>query len=148
VIAVDSNILVYAVREDSPWHEPAMACMRELAEGPAPWAIAWPCIHEFLAIVTHPRIYKPPTPLADAILQVDYWKESPSVQFLGEGPGYWEHLKDLLLMGKVLGPVIHDARVAALCRARGVRELWTADRDYSRFEGLRVRNPLLRRPRR
>ena len=63
MIAVDSNILVYAHREDSPWHAASLQCLTGLAEGRAPWAIPWPCIHEFLAITTHPRIYAPPTPL-------------------------------------------------------------------------------------
>jgi toxin-antitoxin system PIN domain toxin len=143
MIAVDTNILVYSQREDSPWHQAALACIRRLAEGAATWAIPWPCIHEFLAVVTHPRIYKPPTPLEDAVLQVDYWMESPTLKLIGEGPGYWDHLKDLMAAGKVVGPLAHDARVAAICRAHAVRELWTADRDYSRFEGIRPRNPLL-----
>ena len=69
MIAVDTNILVYSVRADSPWHPAALQCLRDLAEGASPWAIAWPCIHEFIAVVTHPRIYKPPTPLRDALLQ-------------------------------------------------------------------------------
>lgn len=69
--------------------------------------------------------------------------ESPTLHLLGEGPGYWEHLKEILAAGKAVGPLIHDGRVAALCRAGGVREIWSADRDYSRFAGLRVRNPLL-----
>jgi len=72
MIAVDSNILVYSMREDSPWHEAALRCMRVLAEGAALWAIPWPCVHEFIAVVTHPRIFKPATPLPDALLQVDY----------------------------------------------------------------------------
>ena len=143
MIAVDSNILVYSVRADSPWHDAALSCIRTLAEGPAPWAIAWPCIHEFIAVVTHPRIYKPPTPLNDAILQVDYWMESPTLRLIGEGPGYWDHLKGLLVAGKTAGPLVHDARMAAVCRNHGVRQFWTADRDYSRFEGIRTRNPLL-----
>jgi len=147
MIAVDTNILVYAVREDSPWHRAALAAVRRLAEGSAAWVIPWPCIHEFLAVVTHPRIYKPPTPLADAIQQVDYWMESPTVRLIGEGPGYWEHLRSLLTAGKGLGPLVHDARVAALCRAHGVDEIWTADRDYSRFPGTLARNPLVGPPR-
>jgi uncharacterized protein len=61
VIALDTNLLVYAHREDSPWHDAAYARLTELAEGRALWAIPWPCLHEFLAIVTHPRIYAPPT---------------------------------------------------------------------------------------
>jgi uncharacterized protein len=143
MIAIDTNILVYSVREDSPWHVAALRAVREAAEGRSPWAIPWPCVHEFLAVVTHPRIYKPPTPLRDAILQVDYWMESPTLRLLGEGPGYWEHLKPMLVAGKVAGPLVLDARVAAICRSHGVREVWTVDRDYSRFRGLPVRNPLL-----
>jgi len=143
VIALDTNILVYAVREDSPWHAAALASVRRLAEGKGPWAIPWPCVHEFLAVVTHPKIYKPPTSLVDAMLQIDYWLESPTVSLIGEAPGYWEQLKPLLFAGKVSGPLVHDARVAAVCRVHGVREIWTADRDYSRFGGIPVRNPLI-----
>jgi toxin-antitoxin system PIN domain toxin len=143
MIAIDTNVLVYSVREDSPWHQAAISCVRRAAEGSAMWAIPWPCIHEFLAIVTHPKIYKPPTPPGDAILQVDYWMESPTLRLLGEPPGYWEFLKSTLAAGKIVGPVVHDARVAAICRANGVREIWTADRDYTRFSGFPARNPLL-----
>ena len=143
MIAIDTNILVYSVREDSPWHRAALACVRRLAEGQGIWAIPWPCLHEFLAIVTHPKIYRPPTPLADAIHQAGYWMESPTLRLIGEPPGYWEHLTSMLTAAKVTGPVVHDARVAAICRASGVREIWTADRDYARFAGFPARNPLL-----
>ncbi len=143
MIAVDTNILVYAVREDSPWHKAAIACMRDLAEGSSTWAIPWPCIHEYIAVVTHPRIYKPPTPLRDALLQVDYWIESPGLRLLGEGLNYWDHLKEILNTSKALGPIVHDAHVLSICLGHGVREIWTADRDFSRFRGIRVRNPLI-----
>jgi uncharacterized protein len=143
MIAVDTNILVYAVREDSPWHKEALECMRYLAEGASTWAIPWPCIHEYLAVVTHPRIYKPPTPLRDALLQVDYWMESPGLRLLGEGLSYWDHLKDILRTGKAIGPIVHDAHAMAICLGHGVREIWTADRDFSRFKGIRTKNPLI-----
>jgi len=143
LIAVDTNILVYAHREDSPWHEAAYACIKELAEASAPWVIPWPCIHEFLSIVTHPGLYRPPTPLKRALEQVEAWVESPSLVLLSESEGYWSELKSLIQAGKVSGAQIHDARIAALCRFHGVRELWTADRDFSRFSGIAVRNPLL-----
>jgi predicted nucleic acid-binding protein len=84
VIAVDTNILIYAHREDSPFHDAAFRRVAGLAEGPAVWAIPWPCVHEFLAIVTHPRIYAPPTPLARALHQVDAWLESPTLALLAE----------------------------------------------------------------
>ncbi len=143
MIAVDTNMLVYSQRQDSPWHKADLACVRSLAEGASTWAIAWPCIHEFIAVVTHPRIYRPPTPLSDALLQVDYWMESPGLRLLGEGPGYWDHLKYALASGKATGPLVHDGHVMAICRDHGVREIWTADRDYSRFGEIPARNPLV-----
>ena len=143
MIAVDTNILVYAHRADSPWHAAAAARLRGLAEGPASWGLPWPCIHEFLAIVTHPRIYAPPSTSAQASKQVRAWMESPTVVLLGETSGYWEQLHALLERGRVAGPRIHDARIAALCLLHGVRELWTADRDFSLFPELDARNPLV-----
>lgn len=142
MIAVDSNILVYAHREDSPWHAAALDGVRGLAEGRPAWAIPWPCLHEFLAVVTHPRIYAPPTPPDLAIAQVEAWLASPSLVLLAEDAGHWPRLRALLAAGQAAGPKIHDARIAAICLQHGVEELWTIDRDFSRFPALRVRNPL------
>ena len=143
MIAVDTNIMVYAHREDSPWHETAYSAVAGLAEGRAIWSIPWPCIHEFLAIVTHPRIFAPPTPLQNAVDQVDAWLESPGLVLLGETENYWTALRALIRAGRVVGPQIHDARITGLCKEHGVSELWTVDRDFSRFPGIRVRNPLV-----
>src|SRR5215208_1622391 len=135
LIAVDINILIYAHREDSPFHEPAAACIAGLAEGAAAWAIPWPCVHEFLAIVTHPRIFSPPRTLEQAFVQIEAWLASPSVTLLAESATHWVTLRSVLTAARVGGPQVHDGRVAALCRQHGVRELWTADRDFSRFTG-------------
>ena len=143
MIALDTNLLVYAHREDSPWHDGAIRCVAELAEGRAAWAIPWPCVHEFLAVVTHPRIYLPPTPLELALDQVAAWIEVPTLVLLGETEGYWEELRRFVAAGRVAGPQVHDARIAALCRHHGIDELWTADRDFSRFPDVTCRNPLL-----
>ncbi len=143
MIAIDTNILVYAHREESEWHQRADACLTQLAESQQPWAIPWPCIHEFLSIATNPRIYKPPTPMSIAKEQVDYWLESPTLSLLGEKPGYWETLAELLDAGQIKGAMVHDARIAALCKQQGVTELWTADRDFSRFQALNTVNPLV-----
>lgn len=143
MIAVDSNILVYAHRQDSAWHDAAYACLLRLAEGRAAWAIPWPCVHEFLAIVTHPRIYAPATPLEIALDQVQAWLESPSLALFSETDDYWQELRPLLRTARASGPRVHDARIAALCLQHGVAELWSADRDFSRFPTLKVRNPLV-----
>ena len=142
MIAVDTNILVYAHRRDAEFHPAAARRLRELAEGRATWAIPWPCLHEFVAFVTHPRIWDPPSSTRQAVEQVDAWLESPTLVLLGEPPGYWPTLRRLLEEGRVTGPLVHDARVAAICLAHGVREFWTVDRDFGRFPRLRVRNPL------
>ena len=139
----DTNILVYAHREESPFHIAAYACIAVLASGAARWAIPWPCLHEFLAVVTHPRIYAPPTPLDRALDQVEAWLESPTLAVLTESAEHWPVLRDLLVIGHIAGPRVHDARIAALCRQHGVRELMSADRDFSRFAGLAVTNPLV-----
>ena len=145
MIAIDANLLVYAHRRDSEWHDAAAQCLRECAQGRAPWALPWPCVHEFYSIVTHPRIFAPPSPIASAVDQIDAWLESPTVVLISESTTHWSELRQLLLAGRVGGPQVHDARVAALCLTHGVRELWTADRDFSRFPSLVTRNPLANR---
>ena len=142
MIAVDTNLLVYAHRADTGFHAPASTMITRLAESPGAWAIPWPCVHEFLAIVTHPRIFAPPTPLAGALDQVRAWLESPSLVLLSESEGYAVTLVETLGESRVSGSKIHDARVAALCLHHGIDELWTADRDFGRFPQLRTHNPL------
>lgn len=142
MIALDTNLLVYSHREDSLFHAPAWDRVSQLASQRSAWAIPWPCVHEFLAIVTHPRIYKPPTPLSIALETVRSWFESPNLVLLCEGPDYLCELTRLLESGQISGPKVHDARIAALCLSHGVSELWSADRDFSRFPSLKVRNPL------
>lgn len=142
--AVDTNVLVYSHREDSSFHRKAAEAVKSLCESPLDWAIPWPCIYEFYAIVTHPRIYHPPTPSYDALQQIEAWLESPSLILLGEPPGgYWPLLRHILEAANVNGPLVHDSRVAALCLAHHVGVIWSADRDFSRFPGLQVENPLV-----
>jgi uncharacterized protein len=143
VIALDTNVLVYAHREDAPLHAAAFERVAELAESGAPWSIPWPCLHEFFAIVTHPRIYSPPTPRARAMDQIEAWLESPTLVLLSESTAHWPQLRALLERARVAGPLVHDARVAALCLQHGVKTLWTADRDFARFTPLQAVNPLV-----
>lgn len=145
MIAVDTNLLVYAHREDSPFHDRALVRVSELAGSASAWAIPWPCLHEFYAVVTHPRVYNPPTTPSQAMAQIEAWLESPSLVLLTESPAHWSALKDLLARARVRGPVVHDARVAALCLQHGVKTLWSADRDFARFAPLHAVNPLVAR---
>jgi uncharacterized protein len=139
MIAVDTNILVYAHRGDSPFQEAALERIVSLAEGVVLWAIPWPCLHEFLAIVTHPRIYAPPTPLARALDQIDAWLESPILRLLAETEMHWPKLRALLTRGRIEGPQIHDARIAALCQQHGVANCGrptATSADFQRCESL------------
>ena len=99
-------------------------------------------MYEFLAVVTHARIYAPPTPLPDALLQIQAWMESASLVLLGESEGFFPMLEKMLRKSRVVGAGVHDARIAALCVSHGVKTLLSADRDFSRFPQLRTRNPL------
>lgn len=143
MIAVDTNILVYAHRVESPHFDKAFSRLKELAESRAAWAIPWPCLHEFLGVATHPRIHNPPTPIDVALEQVEIWFQSPRLALLAESEHHWSELRAIIKAGRVTGPRIHDARIAAICRQHGVRELWSVDRDFSRFPGLATVNPLV-----
>ena len=143
MIAVDSSLLIYAHRRDNEAYPVARARLEVLATGPAQWAIPYPCVHEFIRNVTDHRIYADPTPLDRAFDQVNAWVKSPTVRLLGEGTAHLDLLGRVAHEGRARGAAIHDARIAAICLEHGVRELWTADRDFGRFASLKTRNPLV-----
>ncbi len=143
MIAVDTNILVHAQREDSPHHARAAAALGGLASGRTPWAVPWPCLHELVAVLTHPRIYVPPTPMSVALAAVEALGSVPTLRLIGETADHAGLLAGLLRDAPgVVGPRVHDARIAAICLGHGVSELWSADRDFSWFPRLQVSNPL------
>jgi toxin-antitoxin system PIN domain toxin len=143
MIAVDANVLVYAHRPDSPFHSRAAAAVRVLAEGSAIWALPWPCLHEFYGVVTSPRVFPAdPTPPPVALDQIVAWSESPTVRLLAESSLHLRTLGELLEPSGLVGPAVHDAKIAAICLDHGVRELLTMDRDFSRFPALTTRSLL------
>ena len=143
MIAVDTNLLVYAHRGDAVFHSRARQAVASLAESKTPWAIPWPCIHEFYSAATNLRAYKPASTAAAASSQLEAWFASPSLVLLHESAQHWATLRRLLLDARVAGGLVHDARVAAICLDHDVSELWSADRDFNRFPSLKVRNPLI-----
>ena len=142
MVAVDTNLLVYAHRTDSPFHNEARALVESLARNTATWAIPWPCAHEFIAVVTNARIFKTPTPLETALKQLRTLADLPQIVLLAEGDGYLPLLEQLATAARTRGGAIHDARIAAICLYHGVAELLSANRDFSLFPSLPVRNPL------
>jgi toxin-antitoxin system PIN domain toxin len=139
--AADTNVLVYAHITASRHHQQATRILRELSESPFPWAIPWPCIYEFLRVVTHPRIYHPPSPPEVALEDLAHIFGSPSLQLLSETPRHQELMDALIRETGVTGNLIHDAHIAVLCLEHGVREFITGDRDFSRFAALKITNP-------
>lgn len=143
MIAVDTDVLVYAHRREVNEHAQARQLVTTLAEGDqGSWAIPWPCIYEFFSVVTNVRIWKSlaSTP-AQAWGQVEAWMGSPTLSLLSEPPDFAPVLAQLALLPRVRGPLIHDARVAAICLAHGVEALLSRDRDFTLFPALPVRNP-------
>jgi toxin-antitoxin system PIN domain toxin len=139
--AIDTNVLVFAEISSSQHHTKARALLTELAEGGHPWAIPWPCVYEFLRVVTHPRVFHPPVPLDRALSDLQGILGSPSLRLLQETPRHPQVMEEVLKSGGVAGNLIHDAHIAALCIEHGVSELLTGDRDFERFKGLKVTDP-------
>ncbi len=141
MIAVDSNILVYAHKRAAPFHAEAKAALSGLASSTDTWAIPWPCVHEFFAVVTNPRVFTPASTPAEAIAQLEAWASAPNVRLLAESRHHLAQLTSLVLP-RVAGPAVHDAKIAAICLDHGVRALLTMDRDFSRFPALKTRSLL------
>lgn len=142
MIALDTNLLVYAHREEMPLHQPALDSLTGVVQSGQAWALPWPCVHEFIGTVTNRRALPEPTPVEVAIASM---REliATGVRLLGESSAHLDILDRLVTTGRVTGPKVHDARIAAICLGHGVSELWTADRDFSYFPELRTRNPLI-----
>jgi hypothetical protein len=139
--ALDTNILVYAEITSSRYHREAREIVVQLAEGAAAWAIPWPCLYEFLRVITHPRVYHPPVPPEIALQDLRSVLASPSLVLLSETSHHHAVLEQVVQQSRVSGNLIHDAHIVALCLEHGVSELLTADRDFARFRGMRFTDP-------
>ncbi len=143
MIAVDTNMLVYAHRRVAPEHAAATEVLRGLVDGSRDWALPWPCCYEFLSVVTNRKLWKEHATSAEsAWRQLCNWMHAPTCFLLTETDDFSGVLKDFLVRPGVYGPRVHDAKIAALCFVHGVDSLWTRDRDFSLFPELRTRNPL------
>lgn len=143
MLAVDTNILVYAHRPEFKHNDKAYDIVRGLAEGDEPWAIPWPCCFEFFSVVTNRKIWKGAADTPEqAWRQLRAWESSPSCHLIGETDRFMGILEGLVNRPRITGPIVHDARIAAICVAHGVKALLTRDRDFSMFPELPTRDPL------
>ena len=141
MIALDTNLLIYAHRPEAAEHDAAVAAVEQVVLNAGAWGLPWPVAHEFVRVVTGAR--ERPTPLPQALEAVDRLLGTRGCVPLAEGRTHWSRVSDLATRGKTPGSRFYDARIAAICLDHGVRELWSADRDFGRFPQLRVVNPLV-----
>ena len=138
MIALDTNVLIYAHRGETNLHSIASAKLTALAEGDEPWALPIFCITEFLRVVTHARVFNPPSTIATAIEFIENLTISPSCRLATPGSEFLLHLKNVVISTEVRGNLVFDAQIAALCREHGIQSILTNDRDFERFGNLNV----------
>ena len=143
MIAIDTNIIIYAHRYDNPFQKRAQEWLEHVFQKEDICAIPYHCIIEFLAISTNPRIYKDPTPPETAFEQIENLLECDNVKILSEIENQLSLVKELSLNTAIKGSEFHDVRIAAVCLENGVSVLYSADRNFSRFSKLKVVNPLV-----
>ena len=141
MIVPDANLLLYAYDSHSDQQASAGRWLREILTGADTVGMSWLTIGAFLRIATNLRLGGSQLPMASAINIVDEWLAVPAVRLIVPGEGHWAILKEMLIAGRVQGPVTTDAQLAALTLEHGA-VLHTADRDFARFPGLRWVNPL------
>lgn len=138
MIAVDTNVIVYAHRREMAQHEVALRAITRLAEGDEPWGIPAPVITEFLRVVTHPQIFSPPSPMATALATLDALLASPSARLLLPGDGHRRLLTKAIDEGAATGNLVLDASIVAICREHAASRILTNDLDFRRFPSIEV----------
>jgi len=139
VIAVDTNILIYAHRREFAEHEAARQLLLALADGPELWGIPVFCLGEFLRVATHPAILQPPSSLKAALDALEALFESSSLRVLMPEEQFPRILLRTVAQAKAIGNLAFDAQIAALCHEHGIRVLWSNDRDFALFAGIEAR---------
>ncbi len=142
MILVDANLLIYAYNSSVDVHETARAWLGETLSGRERVGLSWSTIHAFLRLTTHHALFPEPLNVVDATAIVESWLVQPIVAIVEPGPSYWTILQSLLRQANVRGPLVMDAHLAALA-VENDAILHTTDRDFRRFEGVQVRNPLI-----
>ena len=141
MILIDVNILAYAKRQDSPHHAEFRTWLEETLSSDSIFGISDTILSGVVRILTHPRIFREPTQLDEALHFVNQLREHPGCVPVAPGERHWEIFTRLCKAVGAKGNLVSDAFFAALAMESGA-EWITADRDYARFPGLRWRHPL------
>jgi hypothetical protein len=137
----DVNVLVYAHRADAANHDRHRAYLEALVNGPAAFGLVDLVLSGFLRVVTHPRIFKTPTPVEHALDFVNALRARPNAVRVAAGARHWDRFTSLVAVTGARGNIVPDAYLAAIAIESG-NEWITTDRDYARFPGLHWRHPL------
>lgn len=141
MILLDVNVLVYAHRQDAPDHRRYRSWVEDALASPAPVGVAELVLSGFVRVVTHPRVFRTPTPTDQALAFAEGLRAQPNTVLVAPGPGHWDIFAGLCRGAGGKGNLVPDAYLAALAIETG-SEWITTDLDYSRFPGLRWRHPL------
>lgn len=141
MIAVDTNVLVQAHRRELPRHAESLACLTRLAEGERPWALPVFVLGEFIRVVTHPRVFVPPSALGEAFDALESLLASPTCRVLMPAGRYAQVFARLCRKGEMRGNRVFDAQIAAVCVEHGVTDVLTFDRDFARLSDVRILAP-------
>lgn len=137
----DANLLLYASDEASPFHARAVELVEGFARGPDLFYLFWPVVMAYLRIATHPAIFDRPMSPDDAMANIDGLVTRPHVRSPGERTRFWNVYREVAEDTVVRGNLVPDAHVVTLMRQHGVSEIWSHDRDFRQFEGIRVLDP-------
>ncbi len=140
---LDVNPLIYAVDEQSPYFDAARALLRQAFEGDEIVYVFWPVALAFLRLSTNPGVLRSPLPGETAMRAVARLISLPHVRIGGERDGFWEALVEATRGIGVRGKLFPDAHLVALMRQHGVSTIYTHDRDFRKFEGIRVIDPFV-----
>ena len=140
MILSDVNVLVYAHRESAPDHPRFRDWLTSVVNDPEPFAVADVILSGFVRVVTHPGIFKPPTPLREALEFCTYLRRRPNAVSITPGERHWDIFTSLCTVAQASGGLVTDAYIAALAIEANC-ELITTDFDFRRFPGLRWRPP-------
>lgn len=138
---VDLNVLLYAVNESSVHHRPAVSCWESLINGDETVALPWVVLSGFLRVATNPRVFPHPLDVERACTMVDEWLALEIVFIPTEKPAHWVALRALLVAAGTAANLTTDAHIAAIAITHDATVV-SFDRDFRRFDGLRVKNPL------
>jgi toxin-antitoxin system PIN domain toxin len=142
LIAIDTNLLIYAHRTGVPEHSAARKAIERASHDPRGIGISLPCIAEFLSIVTHPLAAGVPSMPEQAEKFIASLVEQADVAILAPHPGFAARFLKWATTMAVTGPRVFDLQIAIIAAENGADEIWTHDKNFLRFKGLRVHDPL------